>query len=118
MLLCHGSFLRRVYKVTLAAQVRDCAHVLHTVFKPWDTDTAINSIQHGSLGMTSFVFLMGLLVKVCGFTCWQLGAGLVQVPEATQGPKDRVAGLANEAWLTPHLAAQTSCHCMGPGPGM
>jgi hypothetical protein len=40
------------------------AHVLHAVFKPWGPGTAMYALQHGSLGLTSFVFLMGLLFKV------------------------------------------------------
>ncbi len=40
------------------------AHVLHAVYKPWGVGTAMYALQHGSLGVTSFVFLMGLLFKV------------------------------------------------------
>ncbi len=43
------------------------AHVLHAVYKPWGTGTAMYVLQHASLGLTSFVFLMGLLFKVRHF---------------------------------------------------
>jgi hypothetical protein len=51
-------------QVTLAVLVCGWAHVLHAVYKPWGTGTTMYLLQHGSLGLTSFVFLMGLLFKV------------------------------------------------------
>ncbi len=51
-------------QVTLAVLVCGWAHVLHAVYKPWGTGTDMYMLQHGSLGLTSFVFLMGLLFKV------------------------------------------------------
>ena len=51
-------------QVTLAVLVCGWAHVLHAVYKPWGTGTAMYALQHASLGLTSFVFLMGLLFKV------------------------------------------------------
>ena len=42
------------------------AHVLHAMYKPWGAGTAMYALQHGSLFVTTFVFLMGLLFKVNG----------------------------------------------------
>ncbi len=42
------------------------AHVLHAMYKPWGKGTVLYALQHGSLFVTSFVFLMGLLFKVQG----------------------------------------------------
>jgi hypothetical protein len=53
-------------QVTLAVLVSGWAHVLHAQFKPWGAGTAMYRLQHGSLFVTSFVFLMGLLFKVHG----------------------------------------------------
>jgi hypothetical protein len=53
-------------QVTLAVLVSGWAHVLHAVYKPWGAGTAKYVLQHGSLFVTSFVFLMGLLFKVQG----------------------------------------------------
>jgi hypothetical protein len=50
--------------VTLAVLVSGWAHVLHAVYKPWGAGSAMYTLQHGSLFVTSFVFLMGLLFKV------------------------------------------------------
>ena len=56
--------------MTLAVLVCGWAHVLHAVYKPWASQPSMYRLQHASLGLTSFVFLMGLLFKVgtvCGF---------------------------------------------------
>ena len=53
-------------QVTLAVLVCSWAHVLHATFKPWGRGSAMYMLQHGSLFVTSFVFLMGLLFKVNG----------------------------------------------------
>ena len=34
------------------------AHVLHAMYKPWGAGTVMYALQHGSLFVTSFVFLM------------------------------------------------------------
>ena len=52
--------------MTLAVLVSGWAHVLHAVYKPWGQGTVLYMLQHGSLFVTSFVFLMGLLFKVDG----------------------------------------------------
>jgi hypothetical protein len=59
-------FIPYLEQVTLAVLVCGWAHVLHAVYKPWGSGTAMYSLQHGSLGLTSFIFLMGLLFKVGG----------------------------------------------------
>ncbi len=46
--------------MTLAVLVCGWAHVLHAVYKPWGTGTAMYALQHGSLGLTT----LGLLFKV------------------------------------------------------
>jgi hypothetical protein len=58
-------------QVTLAVLVSGWAHVLHAVYKPWrlspvPTENRTYMVQHASLFVTSFVFLMGLLFKVEG----------------------------------------------------
>jgi hypothetical protein len=53
-------------QVTLAVLVSGWAHVLHAVYKPWGSNSRTYLLQHGSLFVTSFVFLMGLLFKVQG----------------------------------------------------
>ena len=53
-------------QVTCAVCVCSWAHVLHGVFKPWGGGSLLYGLQHGSLFVTSFVFLMGLLFKVDG----------------------------------------------------
>jgi hypothetical protein len=53
-------------QVTLAVLVSGWAHVLHAQYKPWGAGTSMYVLQHGSLFVTSFVFLMGLLFKVDG----------------------------------------------------
>jgi hypothetical protein len=58
-------------QVTLAVLVSGWAHVLHAMYKPWRVsakapENATYMVQHGSLFVTSFVFLMGLLFKVEG----------------------------------------------------
>jgi hypothetical protein len=58
-------------QVTLAVLFSGWAHVLHAMYKPWrmSSKTLENRtymVQHASLLVTSFVFLMGLLFKVEG----------------------------------------------------
>jgi hypothetical protein len=58
-------------QVTLAMLFSGWAHVLHAVYKPWRvsakaSENATYMVQHASLFVTSFVFLMGLLFKVEG----------------------------------------------------
>jgi hypothetical protein len=58
-------------QVTLAVLVSGWAHVLHAMYKPWRlsakaSENATYMVQHASLLVTSFVFLMGLLFKVEG----------------------------------------------------
>jgi hypothetical protein len=53
-------------QVTLAVLVSGWAHVLHGMYKPWGVGSVMYRLQHGSLFVTSFVFLMGLLFKVNG----------------------------------------------------
>jgi hypothetical protein len=55
-------------QVTLAVLVSGWAHVLHAMYKPWGAGSVLYGLQHGSLFVTSFVFLMGLLFKVQGVT--------------------------------------------------
>ena len=45
-------------QVTLAVLVSGWAHVLHAVYKPWGAGSNMYMLQHGSLFVTSFVFLM------------------------------------------------------------
>ena len=45
-------------QVTLAVLISGWAHVLHAMYKPWGQGTAMYALQHGSLFVTSFVFLM------------------------------------------------------------
>jgi hypothetical protein len=52
--------------VTAAVLVSGWSHVLHAMYKPWGAGSALYRLQHGSLCVTSFVFLMGLLFKVDG----------------------------------------------------
>jgi hypothetical protein len=51
-------------QVTMAVLISGWAHVLHAVYKPWGVGHRTYLVQHGSLFVTSFVFLMGLLFKV------------------------------------------------------
>jgi hypothetical protein len=53
-------------QVTVGVCVCGWAHVLHGVYKPWGAGNVLSSLQHGSLFVTTFVFLMGLLFKVKG----------------------------------------------------
>jgi hypothetical protein len=58
-------------QVTLAVLFSGWAHVLHAMYKPWRlsakaSENATYMVQHASLFVTSFVFLMGLLFKVEG----------------------------------------------------
>jgi hypothetical protein len=58
-------------QVTLAVLFSGWAHVLHAVYKPWRVSAKASEnvtylVQHGSLFVTSCVFLMGLLFKVEG----------------------------------------------------
>ena len=50
----------------MAVLVSGWAHVLHAVYKPWGSGSVMYALQHGSLFVTTFVFLMGLLFKVNG----------------------------------------------------
>lgn len=52
-------------QVTIAVMVCGWSHVLHSVFKPWSSSRTYY-LQHASLFVTSFVFLMGLLFKTRG----------------------------------------------------
>ena len=54
--------------VALAVLVSAWAHVLHSVFKPWGKGSVLYILQHGSLFVTTFVFLMGLLFKADSVT--------------------------------------------------
>ena len=58
--------MRLCDQVTLAVLVSGWAHVLHAMYKPWGMGSVMYALQHGSLFVTSFVFLMGLLFKVNG----------------------------------------------------
>jgi hypothetical protein len=56
-------------QVTIAVMVCGWAHVLHSLYRPWCAGLHAGPpftyyLQHASLGITSFVFLMGLLFKV------------------------------------------------------
>jgi hypothetical protein len=58
-------------QVTLAVLFSGWAHVLHAMYKPWRVESTPETyptymVQHASLLVTSFVFLMGLLFKVEG----------------------------------------------------
>ena len=44
--------------MTLAVLVCGWAHVLHAMYKPWGAGSGMYALQHGSLFVTSFVFLM------------------------------------------------------------
>jgi hypothetical protein len=65
-----SQFYAGCVQVTLAVLVCGWAHwhVLHAVYKPWASQPSMYRLQHASLGLTSFVFLMGLLFKV-GTVC-------------------------------------------------
>ena len=56
-MLLSGALCGRV-QVTLAVLVCGWAHVLHAMYKPWGPGTVMYMLQHGSLFVTSFVFLM------------------------------------------------------------
>jgi hypothetical protein len=98
------------WQVTLAVLVSSWAHVLHATYKPWGKGSVLYSLQHGSLLVTSFVFLMGLLFKVngvsqtsttygslaifmvalcVGFLCSWLGAIVLAVKRAIKVEKDK-----------------------------
>lgn len=53
-------------QVTVAIVVCGVAHVLHATYKPWGQGTHTYYVQHLSLFVTTFIFLMGLLFKVRG----------------------------------------------------
>ena len=57
-------------QVTVAVMVCGWAHVLHAIYKPWGAGTAKYAIQHGSLFVTTFVFLM---VRSCSGSVWASG---------------------------------------------
>ena len=50
--------IRTPSQITLAVLVSGWAHVLHAMYKPWGAGTVMYALQHGSLFVTSFVFLM------------------------------------------------------------
>ena len=45
-------------QVTLAVLISGWAHVLHAMYKPWGVGSVMYALQHGSLFVTTFVFLM------------------------------------------------------------
>ena len=49
------------------------SHVLHAMYKPWGAASPTYKIQHLSLFTTTFVFMMGLLLKVNGVVQQSLG---------------------------------------------
>ena len=49
------------------------SHVLHAIYKPWGAGSPTYKIQHLSLFTTTFVFMMGLLLKVNGVVQQSLG---------------------------------------------
>lgn len=51
-------------QVSVAVLISGWAHVLHATYKPWGRGTPTYMLQHISLFVTFFVFLMGLLFKV------------------------------------------------------
>ncbi len=51
-------------QVTLAIFISSLSHVLHAVYKPWGNGSQTYYVQHLSLLVTTFVFVMGLLFKV------------------------------------------------------
>ena len=59
-------------QITLAALFSGWSHVLHAVFKPWGTSLTYY-VQHLSLFTTTFIFIMGLLLKVNGVQQESLG---------------------------------------------
>ncbi len=81
-------------QVTLAVMVCGWAHVLHGVYQPWGAGSPTYFVQHLSLFLTTFVFLMGLLFKVrlpcdalaslVAFPCcgWALAVHLAVLSEA------------------------------------
>ena len=50
------------------------AHVLHAVYKPWGKSSVLYQLQHGSLFVTFFVFLMVRRTRrvclLCGTTAF------------------------------------------------
>ena len=68
----HAALLWRS-QITLAVLVCGWAHVLHAMYKPWGAGTVMYALQHGSLFVTSFVFLMVRAVacdrRCC--RCWR-----------------------------------------------
>ena len=83
VLLAEGSPLQ----VTFAVLVSAWAHVAHALWKPWrgvgddGSGKYTYALQHGSLLITAFVFIMGLLFKldsvgrdggVYGFLSWSM----------------------------------------------
>jgi hypothetical protein len=56
-------------QVTTAVLISGWSHVAHALWKPWKDGGLASStyvLQHASLFVTSFVFLMGLMFKVDG----------------------------------------------------
>ena len=60
-------------QVTLAVMISGWSHVLHAIYKPWGSGSPTYKIQHLSLFTTTFVFVMGLLLKVNGVVQQSLG---------------------------------------------
>ena len=58
----------RCRQITLAVMVSGWSHVIHAIYKPWGAASPTYKIQHLSLFTTTFVFVMGLLLKVNGVT--------------------------------------------------
>ena len=56
--------IRTPSQITLAVLVSGWAHVLHAMYKPWGAGTVMYALQHGSLFVTSFVFLMVRAISV------------------------------------------------------
>ena len=55
-----------VNQITLAVMISGWSHVIHAIYKPWGAASPTYKIQHLSLFTTTFVFVMGLLLKVNG----------------------------------------------------
>jgi hypothetical protein len=51
-------------QVTMAVVVCCVAHVLHAVYTPWGAHSVTYLVQHLSLLATTYVFVIGLLLKV------------------------------------------------------
>ena len=56
-------------QITLAVMVSGWAHVLHAMFKPWGAGSVMYRLQHGSLFVTTFVFLMVCMIDGSAWAC-------------------------------------------------